>query len=92
MAIFSGEVTIKVKFKDIQVAVGYGMTSAIIKHRCVQQAYARSPWSEIKNQKDDRFVVVVEKGNIGYKFYKKCPQCEDGIIGESDWGAHIMAD
>ena len=38
MAIFSGEVTIKVKFKDIQVAVGYGMTSAIIKHRCVKQA------------------------------------------------------
>ncbi|MDG1653540.1 MAG: hypothetical protein P8H87_08780 [Flavobacteriaceae bacterium] len=64
MAIFSGEVTIKVKFKDIQVAVGYGMTSAIIKHRCVQQAYARSPWSEIKNQKDDRFEVVVEKENI----------------------------
>ena len=28
MAIFSGEVTIKVRFKDIQVAVGYGMTSA----------------------------------------------------------------
>ena len=23
---------------------------------------------------------------------KKCPQCEDGIIGESDWGVHIMAD
>ncbi|MDA9003229.1 hypothetical protein N9J23_01185 [Flavobacteriaceae bacterium] len=35
MAIFSGEVTIKVRFKDIQVAVGYGMTSAIIKHRFV---------------------------------------------------------
>jgi hypothetical protein len=64
MAIFSGEVTIKVRFKDIQVAVGYGMTSAIIKHRFVQQAYARFPWSEIKNQKDDRFVVVVEKENI----------------------------
>ena len=64
MAIFSGEVTIKVKFKDIQVAVGYGMTSAIIKHRCVQQAYVRSPWSEIKNQKDDRFVVVVEKESV----------------------------
>ena len=64
MAIFSGEVTIKVKFKDIQVAVGYGMTSAIIKHRCVKQAYARSPWSEIKNQKDDRFEIVVEKENL----------------------------
>ena len=23
---------------------------------------------------------------------KKCPQCEDGIIGESDWGVSIMAD
>ena len=43
MAIFSGEVTIKVRFKDIQVVVGYGMTSAIIKHRCVEQAYAKSP-------------------------------------------------
>ena len=74
MAIFSGEVTIKVKFKDIQVAVGYGMTSAIIKHRCVQQAYARSPWSEIKNQKDDRFVVVVEKENIEKRvLLKKSP-------------------
>ena len=51
MAIFSGEVTIKVKFKDIQVAVGHGMTSAIIKHRCVEQAYAKSPWSKIKSQK-----------------------------------------
>jgi len=64
MAIFSGEVTIKVKFKDIQVAVGYGMTSAIIKHRCVEQAYARSTWSKIKNLKDDRFEVIVEKENI----------------------------
>ena len=50
--------------QDIQVAAGYGMTSAIIKHRCVEQAYAISPWSEIKNQKDDRFEVVVEKENI----------------------------
>ena len=65
MAIFSGEVTIKVKFKDIQVAVGYGMTSAIIKHRCVEQAYARSPWSKVKNQKDDKFDVIVEKEDIG---------------------------
>ena len=64
MAVFTGEVTIKVKFKDIQVTVGYGMTSAIIKHRCVEQAYAKSPWSKIKNQKDDRFEVIVEKENI----------------------------
>jgi len=47
MAIFSGEVSIKVKY--IQVGVGYGMTSAIIKHRCVEQAYTRSPWSKVKN-------------------------------------------
>ena len=64
MAIFSGEVTIKVKFKDIQVAVGYGMTSAIIKHRCVELAYARSPWSQIKDLRDNRFQVIVEKENI----------------------------
>ena len=43
MAVFSGEVTIKVKFKNLKVAVGYGMTSAIIKHKCVEQAYAISP-------------------------------------------------
>lgn len=64
MAVFSGEVTIRVKFKDLQVAVGYGMTSAIIKHKCVEQAYARSPWSEIKNKKDIRFEVVVEKEKL----------------------------
>ena len=61
MAVFSGEVTIKVKFKDLQVAVGYGMTSAIIKHKCVEQAYAISPWSEIKDKRDGRFVIIVEK-------------------------------
>ena len=64
MAVFSGEVTIKVKFKNLKVAVGYGMTSAIIKHRCVEQAYAKSPWSKIKNQKDDRSEVIIEKENI----------------------------
>ena len=60
MTIFSGEV----KLKDIQVAVGYGMTSAIIKHRCIEQAFAKSPWSKIKNQKDYRFELIVEKENI----------------------------
>jgi hypothetical protein len=64
MAVFSGEVTIKVKFKDLQVAVGYGMTSAIIKHRCVEQAYANSPWSKIKDLRDKRFEVVVEKEKV----------------------------
>ena len=61
MAVFSGEVTIKVKFKDLQVAVGYGMTSAIIKHKCVEQAYAISPWSEIKEKRDNRFEIIIEK-------------------------------
>jgi hypothetical protein len=64
MAVFSGEVTIKVKFKDLQVAVGYGMTSAIIKHKCVEQAYAISPWSEIKDKRDGRFEVIVEKEKL----------------------------
>ena len=64
MAVFSGEVTIKVNFKDLQVAVGYGMTSAIIKHRCVEQAYARSPWSEIKDKRYGRFEVIVEKEKV----------------------------
>ena len=61
MAVFSGEVTIKVKFKDLQVAVGYGMTSAIIKHKCVEQAYVISPWSEIKEKRDNRFEIIIEK-------------------------------
>ena len=61
MAIFSGEVTIKVKFNKIQIPVGFGMTSAIIKHRCVEQAYANSPWSQIKDTRDERFEIVVEK-------------------------------
>ena len=47
------------------------MTSAIIKHRCVEQAYARSPWSKVKNQKDDKFDVIVEKEDIGQSFYQK---------------------
>ena len=64
MAVFSGEVTIKVKFKDLQVAVGYGMTSAIIKHKCVEQAYAISPWSEIKDKRDGRFEIIIEKENV----------------------------
>ena len=64
MAVFSGEVTIKVKFKDLQVAVGYGMTSAIIKHKCVEKAYAISPWSEIKDKRDGRFEVIVEKEKV----------------------------
>ena len=64
MAVFSGEVTIKVKFKNLTVAIGYGMTSAIIKHKCVEQAYAKSPWSQIKDTRDERFEVTVEKEKI----------------------------
>ena len=64
MAIFSGEVTIKVRFKDIQVAVGYGMTSAIIKHKCVEQAYAISPWSKMRDSKDERFEVIIEREEV----------------------------
>ena len=61
MAVFSGEVTIRVKFKKVQIPVGFGMTSSIIKHKCVEQAYATSPWSQIKDHRDERFEVVVEK-------------------------------
>ena len=64
MAVFSGEVTIKVKTKNLKVAVGYGMTSATIKHKCVEQAYAKSPWSQIKDVRDERFEVTVEKEDI----------------------------
>ena len=64
MAIFSGEVTIRVKFNKIQIPVGFGMTSAIIKHRCVEQAYAISPWSQIKDSRDKRFEVTVEDEDI----------------------------
>ena len=40
------------------------MTSAIIKHKCVEQAYARSPWSQIKDSRDKRFEVTVEEEDI----------------------------
>ena len=61
MAVFTGEVTIRVKFNKVQIPVGFGMTSAIIKHKCVEQAYAISPWSKIKDARDKRFEVIVEK-------------------------------
>ena len=64
MVVFSGEETIKVKFKNLKVAVGYGMTSAIIKHRCVEQAYAISPWSKMRDSNDERFEVTVEEEDI----------------------------
>ena len=46
------------------IPVGFGMTSAIIKHRCVEQAYAISPWSQIKDSRDKRFEVTVEDEDI----------------------------
>ena len=64
MAVFTGEVTIRVKFNKVQIPVGFGMTSAIIKHRCVEQAYAISPWSQIKDARDERFEVIVEKEKV----------------------------
>ena len=64
MAVFSGEVTIKVKFKNLKVPVGYGMTTAIIKHKCVEQAYAISPWSKMRDSKDERFEVIIEREKV----------------------------
>ena len=64
MAVFSGEVTIKVKFNKVQISVGFGMTSAIIKHRCLEQAYANSPWSKIKDTRDEKFEVVVDREKL----------------------------
>ena len=65
MAVFSGEVTIRVKFNKVQIPVGFGMTSAIIKHRCVEKAYAKSPWSQIKDARDKRFEVFIENEKLG---------------------------
>ena len=64
MAVFSGEVTIRVKFNKVQIPVGFGMTSAIIKHRCVEQAYAKSPWSQIKDSRDERFEVIIDEEKL----------------------------
>ena len=64
MAVFSGEVIIRVKFNKIQIPVGFGMTSAIIKHKCVEQAYAISPWSKMRDSNDERFEVTVEEEDI----------------------------
>ena len=58
MANFSGEITFKVKFKNLNVPVGFGMTSAIIYHSCAEQIYVRSPWSKLdKKYKNDNFKV-----------------------------------
>ena len=47
-----------------QVPVGYGITSAIIKHKCVEQAYTISPWSKMRDSKDERFEVIIEREEV----------------------------
>ena len=60
MAKFNGEVTFKVRFKDLAVPVGYGMTNSIIFHECATQVYVRSGWCKIdKSLKDERFEVEI---------------------------------
>ena len=60
MARFSGEVTFRVKFKNLGVPVGFGMTNSIIFHECATQIYVRSGWSKIsKSLKDNRFKVEI---------------------------------
>ena len=58
MAKFNGEVTFRVKFKNLGVPVGFGMTKSIIFHECATQIYVRSGWSKLsKDLKDERFEV-----------------------------------
>ena len=60
MARFSGEVTFKVRFKDLGIPVGFGMTNSIIFHECATQIYVRSGWTKIsKGLKDNRFEVEI---------------------------------
>ena len=66
MAVFNGELIIKVEFEDFQVGVGYGYTSEIIKHKCLEQAYARSTCSKIKELKDPRFTLTVERKKVNW--------------------------
>jgi len=63
MAKFNGEVTFKVKFKNLGVPVGFGMTNSIIFHECATQIYVRSGWCKIDRKiKDKRFEVeIVDK-------------------------------
>ena len=60
MARFNGEVTFRVRFKDLGIPVGFGMTNSIVFHECATQIYVRSGWSKIsKDLKDERFEVEV---------------------------------
>ena len=67
MAIFNGEITFKVTFKDLNIPVGFGMTNAILWHTCAEQVYVRSPWSKLsKNYKKENFKVQKIDENISY--------------------------
>ena len=67
MARFSGEVTFRVKFKDLGVPVGFGMTNSIIFHECATQIYVRSGSSKIsRSLKDERFEVEIVDKKIGW--------------------------
>ena len=68
MAIFNGEITFKVTFKDLSIPVGFGMTNAILWHTCAEQVYVRSPWSKLsKNYKKENFKVQKIDKNISGK-------------------------
>jgi|TARA_Y100000385_G_C12570448_1_gene416100 hypothetical protein len=68
MAIFNGEITFKVTFKDLNIPVGFGMTNAILWHTCAEQVYVRSPWSKLsKNYKKENFKVQKIDENISGK-------------------------
>jgi hypothetical protein len=70
MAIFNGEVTFKVTFKDLGVSTGLGMTHAIIMHKCATQVGLKSPWTKLdKDLKDERFVVEIVKTKINNSLY-----------------------
>lgn len=67
MARFSGEVTFRVRFKDLGVPVGFGMTNSIIFHECATQIYVRSGWTKIsKVLKDNRFEVEIIDKKVGW--------------------------
>ena len=74
MARFSWEVTFRVKFKDLGVPVGFGMTNSIIFHECATQIYVRSGWSKIsKSLKDERFEVEIVDKKVKWWLNKKAP-------------------
>ena len=71
---FNGEVTFRVKFKDLGVPVGFGMTNSIIFHECATQIYVRSGWSKIsKSLKDERFEVEIVDKKVKWWLNKKAP-------------------